>query len=178
MSKRVIGISILILLFGLVIYNFIDNSNEPNEPTDSSATQEGEMAPDFTLETLSGEEVQLSDYFGKKVILNFWATHCPPCREEMPEMQRFYDKYSDEVEILAVNLTGTEVKESDVSNFIDEFDYTYPTLLDEDLEVREDYQAYGIPTTYFVGTDGKIQAPKKIGAMDYDFMVETIESMD
>lgn len=171
MSKRIIGISILVILLGVVVYNFTGKDK-------TVTAEEGKLAPDFTLETLSGDEVNLSDFIGKKVIVNFWATHCPPCREEMPEMQRFYNEHQDEVEILAVNLTGTETKESDVYHFIEEFNYTYPTLLDKDLEVREVYQAYGIPTTYFIGTDGKIQAPKKIGVMTYDFMVETIESID
>lgn len=172
MAKRILGISGLIILLAFVVYNFIGQSDQPD------TAKEGKVAPDFTLETLSGEEVKLSDYFGKKIILNFWATHCPPCKEEMPAMQKFYDEYQDEVEIIAVNLTGTEQSESDVTDFIDKYEYTYPTLLDKDLKVRETYQANGIPTTYFLGTDGKIQAPEKVGAMTYDFMVDMIDSID
>src|SRR5690606_33071951 len=72
-------------------------------PAESVGIQPGEIAPDFELETLDGAVVKLSELKGEKVILNFWATWCPPCKEEMPEMQEFYDKYGDDINVIAVN---------------------------------------------------------------------------
>ena len=158
--------------------NTFDDVGSDGLPLEMAGIKEGELAPDFVLETLDGEPVHLSDYHGKKVLLNFWATWCGPCRQEMPAMQEFYDNHRDEIEILAVNVTASEKTVVDVQDFIDEFDFTYPTLLDKDASVSEEYQALGLPMTYFIGTDGKIQAPRKMGEMTYDYMVETMQTLD
>src|SRR5690625_4831974 len=140
MYKRLLGIGIIVILIGIMIFNVTDNKDKdsaivPNTnegaennslvPSEFAGIEEGELAPDFVLETLEGEPVKLSDDHGKKVILNFWATWCGPCRQEMPAMQEFYDDYADEVEILAVNVTDSEKTIDDVQDFIDEFDFTY-----------------------------------------------------
>jgi peroxiredoxin len=189
MYKRGLGIGIILLLIGIMVFNMINENKKesaiiPNGIEDAenndlipAGIEEGELAPDFKLETLEGETVQLSDYHGKKVLLNFWATWCGPCRQEMPAMQDFYDDYADEIEILAVNVTDSEKTIDDVQNFIEEFDFTYSTLLDTDMSVSNEYRAVALPTTYFIGTDGKIQAPRKMGEMTYEFMVETMESI-
>lgn len=193
MYKRLLGIGIIVILVGIMIFNVIDNKDKDSAiipstfeeaendgliPPEFAGIKEGEFAPDFVLETLEGENVQLSDYRGKKVLVNFWATWCGPCREEMPAMQEFYDDYADEIEILAVNVTDSEKSVDDVQNFIDEFDFTYPILLDTDMGVSNEYRAVGLPTTYFIGTDGIIQVPRKIGPMTYDYMEETMQMLD
>ncbi|MFD1037883.1 redoxin domain-containing protein [Virgibacillus byunsanensis] len=193
MYKRLFGILVMVALIGVFIFNILESNNDTAEDVNSNgativspdATEEyggiepGEEAPDFDLETLSGGSAKLSDYRGKKVILNFWASWCGPCKKEMPEMQDFYEEYQDEVEIVAVNLTWSEKNEKKVENFIDQYNYTYPILLDKDMKVSNDtYMAYALPTTYFIGTDGKIQQPRKIGPMTYEFMVEMIESLN
>lgn len=193
MYKRWLGIGIIVILIGIMIFNFIDEKNngsssnprtfenaENNDvlPPEMAGIKEGELAPDFELETLDGDHVQLSDYRGKKVLLNFWATWCGPCRQEMPAMQDFYEEFGDDIEILAVNVTSSEKSIDDVQDFIDEFEFTYQTLLDTDMDVSNIYMAVGLPTTYFIGTDGIIQAPRKIGPMTYDYMVETLQILD
>jgi thiol-disulfide isomerase/thioredoxin len=145
---------------------------------DDDGIEVGDMASDFELETLAGEKLKLSDLKGKKVILNFWATWCPPCKVEMPEMQKFYDEHSDEVEIVAVNLTGTETGDKKVQDYIDKYKYTYPIPLDKDSKVSNTYMAITIPTTYFIGTDGKVQQPKHVGPMNYGFMEEMLDKLD
>lgn len=139
----------------------------PNAP---EGLQVGDTAPDFTLETLEGEKVSLSDFKGKKVFLNYWATWCPPCREEMPEMQRFQEAYGEEVVILAVNGTGSEKSIENVATFVEDGGYTFPVLLDKELSLNQDYQIISIPTTYFIGTDGTIQEPRIVGPMTYEDM--------
>ncbi|HLQ98162.1 MAG TPA: redoxin domain-containing protein [Candidatus Dormibacteraeota bacterium] len=195
MYKRWLGIGIIVILVGIMIFNFIDEKNDGSSsmlntvenaenddllPLEMSGIKEGEFAPDFKLETLDGDNVQLSDYRGKKVLLNFWATWCGPCRKEMPAMQEFYDEFGDDIEILAVNLNGTNAEKTvnDVQDFMDEFDFTYPILLDIDTSVGNEYMVMGLPSTYFIGTDGKIKAPIKMGEMTYEYMVEMMETLE
>lgn len=195
MVKRIIGfgiIAVLIIIAGINIYQQQTSSSDSgniNDVTgdtsqegayivsDHEGLEEGDQPPNFELETLDGEKVKLSDLKGKKVILNFWATWCPPCREEMPEMQEFYEEYGDEVEIIALNATATESSEEDVHNYIEEYGYTYPVLLDKDGSVVDEYKVFSMPTSYFIGTDGMIQQPSHIGPMDYEFMVEVLDDL-
>lgn len=135
----------------------------------------GNKAPDFEIETLSGEKVNLSDYKGKPVMLNFWATWCPPCRVEIPDMQKFHEKH--EVEVLAVNLLDTEMKKGHVQQFVDEFGMTFTVGLDGDGAVSNKYRINPIPTTYMIDSEGIIRH-KSLGAMPYDTMVEHLNSMN
>ncbi|QKY71608.1 TlpA family protein disulfide reductase [Lentibacillus sp. CBA3610] len=146
-------------------------------PPGETGIEEGKVAPDFEVETLSGDTFRLSDLRGRKVIMNFWASWCGPCKEEMPEMQAFYEDYGDQVEVVAVNLTGNDSSIEDVREYIDQNGYTYPVPLDKDSEIQDQYSIYNIPTTYFIGTDGKVQEPPKLGPMDYDYMVDMMEKL-
>ena len=116
----------------------------------------GEAAPDFTVQDLDGNAVKLSDYRGKPVILNFWATWCAPCRVEMPEFQAVYEKNQDiGLEILAVNRDETREQ---VVDFFDEFGLTFTPLLDQGALVAEQYQVFNMPTTYFLDENGVVTA--------------------
>jgi peroxiredoxin len=137
-------------------------------------TEIGDTAPDFELVSTNEEKVKLSDYRGKKVMLNFWATWCPPCREEIPAMQNFYDE--KEIVILAVNLTQTEAKKQDVVDFMEKHRVTFPVLLDEASDVSNKYRIQPIPTTYMIDSQGKIRF-KAYGAMTYEQMVSEFEKM-
>jgi thiol-disulfide isomerase/thioredoxin len=107
---------------------------------------------------LAGEEVSLSDYRGDYVILNFWATWCPPCRREMPNLDQFYAANKDEFVVLAVDLG--EAKQQ-VQQFIEEGGYSFPVLLDHDREIGTRYNVSAIPTSYFIDQQGKIKHIKK-----------------
>ncbi len=148
---------------------------QAQEELANTGLQKGDMAPDFELETLGGEAVKLSDYRGKKVLINFWATWCPPCRAEMPDMEKFYN--DKDVEILAVNLTETEGSPDDVQPFVNEFGLTFPVLMDRTSDVSSTYRISPIPTSYFIDTKGRI-ASVSLGAMNYDHMVQTFERME
>ncbi|WP_233190979.1 peroxiredoxin [Sporosarcina sp. P19] len=127
--------------------------------TDKPGLAKGDLAPDFELTTLSGDTVKLSDYRGKTVMLNFWASWCPPCRSEMPHMENYYtdNKESDDMEILAVNMTKTEKnKVESAKEFVDEYNLTFPILLDKDSEVMKMYQIKVYPTSYIINKDGVI----------------------
>ncbi|MCT2536388.1 TlpA family protein disulfide reductase [Aquibacillus koreensis] len=189
MYKKIIGTTLLIVLIGIVIYNGIkpeDSSvNEVDvtgdtsvngtaivSPNGSQGLKVGEKAIDFTLETLDGKKVTLSDYLGKKVFINFWASWCGPCRVEMPDMEKFNQEFNEEVIVLAINATGSEFRLKDVENFLDQGNFSFTTLLDPGDEITEKYRIVNIPTTYFIGTDGTIQEKPHSGPMTYEFMVE------
>ncbi len=122
-----------------------------------SAPQVGLQASDFTLSTLSGEEVQLSDFRGSAVLINFWASWCPPCRAEMADMQRVYDRYERQgFTIFAVNLTHRD-SQRDVKRFVENQGLTFPILLDISGNVGDQYQVRLLPTSFFINRDGVIQ---------------------
>lgn len=116
------------------------------------------FAPNFELESLSGEVKKLSDYRGKKVFLNFWASWCGPCKTEMPYMESYYEKYGsvDNIEIVAVNMTNSERNKEKIEDFVEENRLTFPVLLDTQGEVEKLYKVIGYPTTYLINEDGLI----------------------
>lgn len=163
------AIVVLIALLGVAIVQAMDKKAEPEiasqEAANMGGLKVGAKAPDFELKTLAGETVKLSDLKGKKVMLNFWATWCPPCKAEMPAMEEFHKEAGDEVVILAVNIDP----HLDVKAFVDENGITFPIPLDAEDKVNETYQVLSIPTTYFIDTKGNI-GNKYIGAMNLDAM--------
>ncbi|MFT5194623.1 MAG: thiol-disulfide isomerase/thioredoxin [Cellvibrionaceae bacterium] len=115
------------------------------------APSPGNLAPDFTLTTLDGDQIQLTQLRGKPVIINFWATWCGPCRQETPQFQSFHERFGDEVILLGIN---QHEELAQINSFVSEFGMTYPVLLDVDGSVYDDYQVFGLPTTWFVNPDG------------------------
>jgi len=130
---------------------------QPEDGSDADSQQEPEKTDlmkdfDFSLEDLNGSTVSLSDYKGKRVFLNFWATWCPPCKAEMPDIEKLYQETKDsDLVILAVNV-GEDKKT--VQAFIRDKGYNFPVLLDDEGEVSQLYQVAGIPTSYFIDTEG------------------------
>jgi thiol-disulfide isomerase/thioredoxin len=117
----------------------------------------GMEAPEFTLSSLDGKEYALSDLKGEKpVLINFWASWCPPCKAEAPDLARLYKKYRNEMEIYAVNLTDADSVEG-AAQFAKEYGFEFPVLLDRTGEVGRLYQAFSIPTSYFIDRDGNVQ---------------------
>ncbi|WP_127592324.1 redoxin domain-containing protein [Paenibacillus lautus] len=169
-------------LFVWVIYDFASTSASqkeaivsPNVEGKPEAVAEGLKpglrAPDFTLMNREGQEIKLSDYRGQTVLLNFWASWCPPCKVEMPYMQDFYDKYQDEnVIILAVNMTHLENSMSEVQSFVEKNGLTFPVLYDQNGTSTRQYEVVAYPTTYVISPDGII-SERFQGAIDEDLMV-------
>ncbi|WP_077615315.1 peroxiredoxin family protein [Caenibacillus caldisaponilyticus] len=120
----------------------------------------GRRAPDFELTGMDGKKVRLSDYRGKKVVLNFWTTWCPPCKEEMPLLAKFYDQAArGRTELLAVNITAMETGGAGaLKPFIARQRIAFPVLLDTRSEVSEKYGVLTIPTTYVIDESGHIAA--------------------
>ena len=144
----------------------------------SPSPREGFLAPDFTLDTLDGNTITLSELRGQIVVINFWATWCLPCREETPALEKSYEQYKDSgVVILGVNLTDQDsIRE--VESFVQEFRLTYPILLDRDGTVSNTlYQIKGLPTTFFVNREGIIRTAVVGGPMSETFIRSKIEAL-
>ena len=143
----------------------------------SPSPREGFLAPDFTLDTLDEKKVTLSELRGKIVLINLWATWCPPCRAEMPALENAYEQYKDSgVVILGLNVTNQD-SEKDIPLFVDEFGLTFPILLDRDGSVSALYQLRGLPTTYFVNREGIIRTMVVGGPMNETFIRSKIEAL-
>ena len=127
--------------------------------------QLGQPAPDFTFPDLDGKEVSLSDFQGKVVFVNIWATWCPPCREEMPSMQKLYERFEgQDFEILAVSIDA-DGREA-VAPFMQQMNLTFPTLLDPNEKIRSLYGITGVPESFIIDKNG-ILVERVIGPLDW-----------
>ncbi|WP_338452339.1 TlpA disulfide reductase family protein [Niallia oryzisoli] len=161
-----------VLLLAMMTVAIVQAMEKEEKPDNLPGLKIGVKAPDFEVKNLAGETVKLSDFQGKKVLLNFWATWCPPCKEEMPDMEKFHKQAGDDVVILAVNIDP----QYNVNKFVTEMGITFPILLDEKDEVNSMYQVLTIPTTYFIDEKGIIRH-KYISAMTEDIMKQYVDEM-
>ena len=157
-----------------------DNVKGYNEDItkNKSGIKKEQFAPEFTFTNLQGEEVSLSDYRGKKVVLNFWTTWCSPCKSEMPHMQKYYEKYgeAENVEILGINLTFSSDSKDNVEKFVASYKLDFPVLLANDEAIADDYQIMTIPSTFFIDEEGKVQR-KIVGPVDVDSLKFYVEEL-
>ena len=151
-----------------------DSHTDSSENTDSGETTV-ETAPDFTMTNASGEEVKLSNFFGKPVVLNFWASWCGPCKSEMPHFEDAYQKYGEDINFVIVNLTdGARETVETASDFIEEQGYTFPLYFDTNTEGAVTYGTYSIPVTYFIGADG-VPVAQANGALDAETLQKGLD---
>jgi len=153
-SKSVIFILISAILIGLLVYQIMSRSKE-------NAAADGIV--NFKLVSVDGKEYSLLDFKGKKVLLNFFATWCPPCRAEIPDFERFHRENKDVV-LIGINI---QEDKATVEEFLSSMGVTYPVLLDRDGKVSTQFGIEGIPTTFLIDKNGKIVA-KNVGMMTYE----------
>ena len=181
----IIAISLVVLIGGAtILYNnltedfggdsLLQNTTEANSNSnENSQTDEKIKAPDFTVLDYDGNEVKLSDYKGKPVVLNFWATWCFYCKEEMPDFNTAFEKYPD-VEFLMINATdGYQETMEKAKKYYEDEGFDFNVYFDTNMEAVNNYGLTGFPATFFIDEDGYLQASAG-GMIDFETLEKGI----
>jgi len=172
----ILTITFLALGIGWTFFSRLPAS-AANSNRQTASPRQGFAAPDFTLDLLGGGEVTLSDLRGAPVMLNLWASWCPPCRAEMPAIQAVYQEYGEEgLVVLAVNATNQD-SESAAAAFVRDHGLTFPVPLDRDGSVSVLYALRGLPTTYFIDREGVIRSVIVGGPMSEAVIRSKVEEL-
>lgn len=183
-------ISIIVVVFILIIggayflYNKLGASVEretiATETTEATEEKKEEPskkpnAPDFTVKDIDGNKVKLSDFYGKPVIINFWASWCDICVTEMPEFEEAFKTYGEDVQFMMINATdGSRETLKTAQDFIEEKGYTFPVYFDTSLTASKSYNASALPVTYFIDAEGNAIA-KSVSYTNSDTLEKGIE---
>ncbi|MCL2151816.1 MAG: TlpA family protein disulfide reductase [Oscillospiraceae bacterium] len=158
-----------------------DESQATSDETDGANTQKDEhddnvlIAPDFTVQDTEGNDVKLSDMRGKPVVLNFWASWCPPCKAELPDFDKVFGELGEDVQFMMVCIAdGNRETVATGTNYIEEGGFTFPVFFDTSMEASTIYDIRSIPTTYFVDADG-VLITRAQGAINEEILRVGIE---
>ena len=164
MRKPVLTIGIAVLAIAALAVNITRGVSAPKAPAEQEIAAKP-LAPDFTLRDLNGERVALNSYRGKLVLLNFWATWCPPCRAEIPDLNRIQAAFEDQ-DVVVLGVSWDELSTDQIKRFVKNYKVTYPVLHGTQSELSVIGRAYQwegyLPTTYLVDREGRLQ-DKHIG---------------
>lgn len=173
----IIAVVFVLLLAGaFLLYNKLSGSVSPdqlaaedeaqNQDEESDRQQAKVKAPDFVVYDKDGNKVGLSDYLGKPVVLNFWASWCGPCASEMPDFEEAYKERGDKIQFLMINLTdGYQETMESATEYIQEQGFTFPVFYDTESNAANTYATYSIPMTFFIDSEGYMVA-RATGALD------------
>ena len=189
-TYKILKLLIWVLVFAViltgayVLYNKLSAQAAPGsiattpvvveDPTAETEAQ-GSLAPDFTVYDFDGIAHKLSDFRGKPVILNCWASWCGPCASEMPEFQSFYEQYGEDIHFVLVNLTdGHQETVASASAFLEENGYTLPVYYDTDIDAAMKYGVSAVPVSYFIDAEGYFAAWAQ-GALSEDMLRQGVD---
>ena len=184
-TYKVLKLLIWVLVFAVLIVgaNMLYNNLSGQVQMDSLATEPGSTeearsaAPDFTVYDRDGKAYALSEFQGKPVILNFWASWCGPCKSEMPDFEEKYLEYGEQIHFLMVNLTdGSQETVESATEFISGQGYTFPVYYDTDMDAAMKYGMSAVPVTYFIDAEGNFVAWGQ-GALDGESLQKGIEML-
>lgn len=191
--KVIIGVAAFTLLLMLAVfgYDLLSSRYKPQENTPSPSANDTrspaaagpssqtveEAAADFTVQDADGKDISLSDFKGKPVVLNFWASWCPPCQAEMPDYEKMYQQYSPEgVVFMMVNLTGGRETADTAKRFLSDNHYTFPAYFDTEFSAADAYGISGIPDSIFIDRDGNVMEFHE-GIIDEATLEDNIEKL-
>lgn len=168
--SKVFTVIVLLLAAVGIIYAVVSFNNQ-----EDVVLEIGQPAPGFTLQGLDGKEIDLADYKGKVVMVNFWASWCEPCRIEMPEIQKAHETYKDQgLMVIGVNLRENEIT---VDGFAQTYGLTFPIALDPDGKVAvNSYKVKPLPTTFFIDREGILRSKAEM-PMSYEFIEQTLKPL-
>lgn len=178
-KKKILIIAVVFVLLlaeAFLLYNKLSGSVSPdqlaaedeaqNQDEESDGQQAKVKAPDFVVYDKDGNKVGLSDYLGKPVVLNFWASWCGPCASEMPDFEEAYKERGDKIQFLMINLTdGYQETMESATEYIQEQGFTFPVFYDTESNAANTYATYSIPMTFFIDSEGYMVA-RATGALD------------
>ena len=174
MSKKTLFIVIGVIMVGLGYWYTLPDVDtvKPSPSTEATGMKVGQMLTPFILESLDGSQVTVG-LPGKITVINFWATWCPPCKEEMPELEIFAHQNQEKVNFYAVNLQESNGK---INDFMSKYKFTMPVLLDKDGAIGKKFQVTAIPTTIVVNKQGMVKF-RKSGGMTRNELEGIINSL-
>lgn len=167
-----LALGAVLAYMGLV---FLGNTPQPGrENFLPRAAAKGLAVADFSLETLNGEAVGLKELRGRVVLINFWATWCEPCKDEMPLIETFFTRYQDQMAVLAINASEDK---STVENYVEQLGLTFPVLLDSKGKVQAQFLVRALPTTVFLDRKGVFQE-MVLGPLTEEKLMDVLKTMD
>lgn len=150
-------------------------ATQQTDETEAQTEPEKMKAPDFTVYDADGNEVHLTDFVGKPIVLNFWASWCGPCKMEMPDFNEKYLELGEEVQFLMINMTdGSRETVAIASEFIKESGYSFPVFYDTKMDAANTYGAYSLPMTFFIDAEG-YPVTRATGAIDAETLMRGID---
>ena len=173
---KILKVLIILLAIAVLAAAFWRFAPAPATTIVPAETQEAtNAAPDFTVYDIDGNGVKLSDFRGKPVILNFWASWCGPCKAEMPDLEAAFQTYGSDIQFVTVNLTdGSNETVDSASSYIAQQGYTFPVYYDTDIDAAMKYGVSAVPVSYFIDAEGRFVAWAQ-GAMDADMLQQGMD---
>lgn len=170
---------VLVLGIGAILYPYLSDHFQLTSPLtqQEDTTETRTPAPNVSFEDSNGNIVQLDDFKGKIIVMNFWSSQCNPCKMEMPDMQKAYEAYQGEVEFVMINVLDAMYDTKETANaYIAENNYTFPVYFDTQFNAIQTYGVYSFPTTYVIDQEGNLYG-RAIGVLSYEALTDALDDL-